>query len=105
MHILCSSRAKKELSKAIDRKEIFKAIEQERERQEKLHPQRKLKKSHDKELILMQTYIQQNELLAVLVEEVGEVGKALQEGTNLSEELIQVASVCVRWLELKDPAE
>ena len=92
------------MSKAIDRKEIFKAIEQERERQEKLHPQRKLK-SHDKELILMQTYIQQNELLAVLVEEVGEVGKALQEGTNLSEELIQVASVSVRWLELKDPAE
>ena len=93
------------MTKAIDRQEIFKAIEKERERQEKLHPQRKLKKHHDKELILMQAYIQQNELLAVLVEEVGEIGKALQGEGNLRDELIQVASVCVKWLELKDPAE
>jgi NTP pyrophosphatase (non-canonical NTP hydrolase) len=53
----------------------------------------------------MQAYIQQNELLAVLVEEVGEIGKALQGEGNLRDELIQVASVCVKWLELKDPAE
>ena len=93
------------MSKAIDRKEIFKAIEKERERQEKLHPLPKLKKQHDKEIMLMQNYIQQNEFLAVLVEEVGEVGKALQGEGDITAELIQVASVCVRWLELKDPAE
>lgn len=39
--------------------------------------------------------------LAILMEEVGEVAKAIQNGDieNLKEELIQVASVCVRWLE------
>jgi NTP pyrophosphatase (non-canonical NTP hydrolase) len=39
------------------------------------------------------------EFLAVLIEEVGEVGKALQGDGDLKEELIQVASVVVRWLE------
>lgn len=39
--------------------------------------------------------------LAVLVEEVGEVAKALQDGNrqNLEEELTQVAAVAQRWLE------
>jgi NTP pyrophosphatase (non-canonical NTP hydrolase) len=39
------------------------------------------------------------------MEEVGEVGKAMQGDGDLQEELIQVAAVCVRWLELKNPAE
>ena len=38
-------------------------------------------------------------MLAVLIEEVGEVGKALQGEGYLEEELIQIASVCCRWLE------
>ena len=39
--------------------------------------------------------------LAVLVEEVGEIGTALQEQDtdNLKEELTQLAALCVRWLE------
>ena len=36
---------------------------------------------------------------AVLVEEVGEVASALQGDGDLEEELMQLASVCVRWLE------
>lgn len=38
---------------------------------------------------------------AVLVEEVGEIGAALQQQDhgNLEEELVQLAAVCVRWLE------
>lgn len=68
----------------MDRKEIFRLIEEERLRQEIIHPFK-----HESELYF----------LAVLMEEVGEVSKALQEGTNVVEELIQVASVCTRWLE------
>jgi hypothetical protein len=39
--------------------------------------------------------------LPVLVEEVGEVAKAILEGNsvNLADELVQVAAVCVGWLE------
>lgn len=44
-------------------------------------------------------------MLAVLVEELGEIGRALQGEGDLDEELIQLAAVCVRWLEYKDPAE
>lgn len=39
--------------------------------------------------------------LVILVEEVGEVAKAMQEGDwkDIRTELIQVAAVCVAWLE------
>jgi hypothetical protein len=37
--------------------------------------------------------------LAVLVEEVGEVARALQDGTDPAVELVQVAAVAVAWLE------
>lgn len=40
--------------------------------------------------------------LAVITEEVGEVAKAMLEGTNLREELIQVAAVAVAWAEALD---
>jgi NTP pyrophosphatase (non-canonical NTP hydrolase) len=73
------------------RKEIFQAIEKERARQDELHPV---------ELTPLAR-------LAVLMEEVGEVAEALQEGPapgtleHLEEELIQVAATAVRWLENK----
>jgi NTP pyrophosphatase (non-canonical NTP hydrolase) len=53
----------------------------------------------------MTTIINNGEILAVLVEEIGEIGRALQGEGDLSEELIHVAAVCIRWLEYKDPAE
>lgn len=71
----------------------------ERERQEKLHPYKRPSKNDNEEVIALKEYIFANEMLSILVEEVGEVAKAIQEGTNLSEELIQTASVCIRWLE------
>ncbi|MGL5935062.1 MAG: MazG nucleotide pyrophosphohydrolase domain-containing protein [Cetobacterium sp.] len=42
-----------------------------------------------------------NACLTVLVEEVGEVARAIQEGDriNLQEEIIQVAAVCAAWVE------
>jgi NTP pyrophosphatase (non-canonical NTP hydrolase) len=42
--------------------------------------------------------------LSVLMEEVGEVATAIQNGddANLREELIQVAAVAVRWIEAMD---
>lgn len=83
----------------IDRTDIFRAIDTERERQEQLHPLRLIKETGDTEVNIMSQYLLQNEMLAVLIEEVGEVGKALQGEGDLNEELIQVASVCIRWLE------
>ncbi len=47
------------------------------------------------------------EKLPILVEEVGEVARAILEGTNLREELVQVASVAVGWVRAldKEPAQ
>ncbi len=61
---------------------IFDAIIQERKRQDMLHP-----------------WIKKTNRLAILVEEVGEIAQALQGEGNLEEELVQLAAVCVRWLE------
>jgi NTP pyrophosphatase (non-canonical NTP hydrolase) len=65
---------------------VFEKIAKERARQECLHP---MPKENYSDLYMH----------AVLTEEVGEVAKALQEGSNLEEEIIQVAAVCLRWLE------
>lgn len=83
----------------MDRNEIFRAIEEERERQEQLHPRKGRKPTGDKETDLLQNLLLHYEFMPILVEEVGEVGKALQGEGDLKEELIQVASVCTRWLE------
>jgi NTP pyrophosphatase (non-canonical NTP hydrolase) len=61
---------------------IIDAILQERERQDGLHEWNK-----------------KTNRLAILVEEVGEIAQALQGDGDLQEELMQLASVCVRWLE------
>lgn len=83
----------------IERADIFQAIDAERERQDKLHPFPKRNKDEDHDISAVKTMLFCNEFLAVLVEEFGEVGKALQGEGDLKEELIQVASVAVRWLE------
>jgi hypothetical protein len=81
------------------REQIFVAIEEERERQEQKHPLPKKRKHNDAQVSAVTNVIISGEFLAVLIEEIGEVGKALQGEGDLQEELIQVASVCVRWLE------
>jgi hypothetical protein len=83
----------------IDRNDIFRAIELERERQDKLHPLPKRKNFDEADIDAVQYMIMTNEFLAVLVEEVGEVASALQGDGDLKDELIHVASVCVRFLE------
>lgn len=83
----------------IDRQEIFQEITTERARQEKLHPLPKVKKTDSADLNAVTQLIINSEFLSVLVEETGEVAQALQGDGNLREELVQVASVCVRWLE------
>lgn len=83
----------------IDRNEIYRAIDLERERQDKLHPLPKHANIEDKDVLALKTMLMNNEFLAILVEEVGEVAKALQGEGDLKEELIQVASVVVRILE------
>lgn len=84
----------------IDRKEIFAMIEAERERQERLHPMEKQKKNLSFDVHAVHTMLLSSELLAVLVEEIGEVASAVQGDGSLKDELVQVASVAVRWLEL-----
>ena len=61
---------------------IFDAIMQERIRQDMMH-----------------SWNRKTNRLAILVEEVGEIAMALQGEGDLQEELVQLASVCVRWLE------
>lgn len=61
---------------------IFDAILQERLRQDQLH-----------------IWNKKTNKLAILVEEIGEIGAALQGDGDLEEELIQLAAVAVRWLE------
>lgn len=63
---------------------ILNAILKERVRQNVLHPNNK-----------------KSDYLAILIEEVGEVAKAIQEKNieQQKEELIQLAAVTMRWLE------
>lgn len=61
---------------------IMDAILQERQRQDVLHQ-----------------WSSRTNRLAILVEEVGEIAQALQGEGDLQEELVQLAAVCVRWLE------
>lgn len=69
----------------MDRTDAMAAIFTERYRQNILHPNNKV-----------------DDMLPILIEEVGEVGAALQhqDQDNLKEELIQCAAVCLRWLEM-----
>lgn len=83
----------------IERKEIFEAIELERERQERIHPLPKRKNHEDADMEAVAALIFYNEFLAVLTEEFLEVVRALQGEGNLKEELVQTASVCCRFLE------
>jgi NTP pyrophosphatase (non-canonical NTP hydrolase) len=83
----------------IERDEIFRLIQDERSRQDKLHPIIQKKKDDDNDTIAVKNIISTNTLLAVLMEEIGEVAKALQGDGDLKEELVHSAAVCVRWLE------
>lgn len=68
----------------MERTDIMAAIFIERYRQEAIHPKNEL---HD--------------YLPIMIEEVGEIGTAIQnrDEINLKEELVQLAAICVRWLE------
>lgn len=83
----------------INRDDIFKAIELERARQDRLHPMPAVKQSENADINAIENLIVSSEFLAVLVEEVGEVGSALQGEGDLKAELIQVAATATRWLE------
>jgi NTP pyrophosphatase (non-canonical NTP hydrolase) len=75
----------------MNRPAIHAAIDTERERQDSLHGPRSIASPDVTDLFR----------LAVLIEEVGEVGTALQTGDrdNLRAELTEVAACCVGWLE------
>jgi NTP pyrophosphatase (non-canonical NTP hydrolase) len=82
---------KKNYSSICDRERIFDDISLERDRQDKIYG------GIDK--CMLPT------MLSVLVEEVGECAKELNEKLpgdtdNLEVELVQVAAVCVKWLEI-----
>jgi hypothetical protein len=81
------------------REEIFRRIEAERDRQDLLHPLPNMKPKTSEEAETVKNYFLIQDMLAVLIEEVGEVGSALQGEGDLKEELVHVASCCVRWME------
>jgi hypothetical protein len=67
-------------------------------------PQKKKSDSPDVNAVTAMLF--HNEMMTVLTEEFLEVIRALQGEGRLDEELLQVASVCIRWLEnmTKEPA-
>lgn len=65
------------------RTDIMTAIFIERYRQDALHP-----------------WDDSTQHLAIVAEELGEVAAAMQGDGILRDELVQLAAVCVRWLEL-----
>lgn len=81
------------------REDIFHLINLERERQDQMYPLPKLNKTETNDVKAIQNIMLQHDFLMILIEEVGEIGTALQGEGDLQEELIQVASVCCRWLE------
>lgn len=83
----------------MSRDEIFSQINAERDRQDLIHPLPSMKAKTNEELETVKNYFLIQDMLAVLIEEVGEVGSALQGDGDLKEELIHVASTAVRWLE------
>lgn len=90
----------------MNRINIFQLIDQERDRQDKLHPLPVVGEHESQDLKVWNAVLNNSEMFAVLVEEVGEVARALQGEGSLQEELVQIASVCVRWLEnIKTPAK
>jgi hypothetical protein len=66
----------------MDQLDIINRILIERKRQDILHPNNK-----------------QSDYLAILVEEVGEIAAAMQGDGILIDEIVQLAAVCIRWLE------
>lgn len=65
--------------------DILNRIIKERKRQDIIHPNNRV-----------------NHMLPILIEEIGEIGTALQrkDKENLKEELVQAGAVIVRWLEM-----
>ena len=82
----------------MERDYIFSLIDEERDRQDLLHPRPPRKKSDNEDIEIIANLIDQTEFLAVLVEEIGEVARALQGEGILKDELIQTASVCADGL-------
>jgi NTP pyrophosphatase (non-canonical NTP hydrolase) len=83
----------------MDRESIYHCIDLERERQEVLHPKPNIPKDENDQVKAIAHYLWLTEMLSVMIEEVGEVGRALLGDGDLKEELIHVSAVCVRWLE------
>jgi NTP pyrophosphatase (non-canonical NTP hydrolase) len=66
----------------VQQQDILKAMIAERRRQDMLHPDNDV-----------------GDYLSIIIEEIGEVAKAMQGEGNIQEELIQVGATAIRWLE------
>lgn len=51
------------------------------------------------DILIMKKYFFLNEMLATLLTDIGNIGKAMQGEEELNKHLINVAAVCVKWLE------
>jgi NTP pyrophosphatase (non-canonical NTP hydrolase) len=83
-----------EYYKGLKMHEILQEVVEERARQEVLHPNSTCANPE----------LHSDSKFCILAEEVGEIAKSLNDGDheNLREELIQVAAVCVAWIEAID---
>jgi hypothetical protein len=83
----------------MEKAEIFELLEKEMYRQANVHPRPIVRENESAEVKAIAHYLWLTDMLAVLISEVGEVGKALQGEKELEGALIKVSGVCTRWLE------
>lgn len=83
----------------MEKAEIFELIEKEMIRQANKLPRPIIRENESPEVKAIAHYLWLTDMLAVLISEVGEVGKALQGEKELEGALIKVSGVCSCWLE------
>ncbi len=83
----------------MEKTEIFELIEKEMYRQANKNPRPIVRESESAEVKAIAHYLWLTDMLAVLISEVGEVGKALQGEKDLQGALIKVSGMCCSWLE------
>lgn len=83
----------------IDRKDIFETIENKMNEHDFYIHVPNPNHDDDPELKILKHYFYLNEMLSLLIAEIGAVGKALQGEGDLPDALLNMASLCANWLE------
>lgn len=83
----------------IDRQDILQTIERKMTEYGSYIHVPSTSQEDNQELKILKHYFYLNEMLSLLIAEMGGVGKALQGEDDLAEGLLNIASLCANWLE------